>query len=363
MVPIETGRAYSIWYERGLGWFGALVSELLTSVSFLWGTMVRYEHTDPPVSAWPTVVFALVLVAVVYTILRNGPEAPGGVAGRVLAGALIAGGLTNLFGIVLHAARMLEYADSFASFVPVWSDDGVWLGIIIGAVGGFVAYTVALLIHLASTLREGADSAEGRRRPASAVGRTGARWVATCAVMPLLLVVLVGGLVWDYGPDADVDAFSEPRDRWVRLVWFLHARLGAPADPTSLSGTFDTSVWLPRALTSAAFLMLLWVCVLLLVARWRGGGKPNVVGVVLQVWGLVAVVAIVVGLLEGVVLPPPYDGMFAYHIALGNVTDAVRFATCFGWLAGVAVALARRPSDGPAVEAEPDDVVLEGSVD
>jgi hypothetical protein len=147
------------------------------------------------------------------------------------------------------------------------------------------------------------------------------------------------------------------------MVWFAHARFAAPPDPHSLSGAFDTSVWLPRTLSSVVLIVLVWFGIRLLAARWQRGREPTTVGIVLQCWGLIAVLVAVVGLVEGAVLPAPDWGPAAHYVALSNVADAVRFATCFGWTVAVVVTLAYRLSGGPAIETEPADQVLDGSTD
>lgn len=361
-VPIRTGDAYTVWTDRGQPWFGALVARLLNGLSFLWGSMVRDEYAAPPETAWPTVVFAVLVAALTYASLRNGTGSADGAIGRVLGACLLAAGVTNLFLVVLATSKLAEEGRiPFSEVAPPALDGAVWLGIVVGLVGGFAAsasVTFAQLAAVALRAQERADSEITAPRPAARASQ-----VATWGVLPLLVVVLVGGFVWDYGPDADPDAVQEPGATWVRLVWFAHARFAAPHDPHSLSGTFDTSVWLPRTLSSAVLIVLVWFAIRLLVTRWQRGDEPKALGTALQCWGLIAVLVAVVGLVEAAVVPAPDGGPPAHFLALSNVADAVRFATCFGWTAGVAVALARRLARTSAAEAVPADQVLEGSTD
>lgn len=364
-VPIRTGDAYTVWTDRGQAWFGALVARLLNGVSFLWGSMVRDEYAAVPETAWPTVLFVVLVAALTYASLRNGTASPEGAFGRVLGAGLLAAGCTNLLLVIEATSTLADEGNvAFSKITPPGLDGGIWLGIVVGLVGGLAAslsVVFALLASDALGARDGAAAAASRRTPVAPSSR--ATWVATWGVLPLLVVVLVGGFVWDYGPDADPDAVREPGATWVRMVWFAHARFAAPHDPHSLSGAFDTSVWLPRTLSSAVLIGLVWLAVRLLVARWQRVGEPKALGVVLQCWGLIALLVAVVGLVEGAVLPAPDGGPAAHYLALSNVADAIRFATCFGWVVGVVVALAHRRSDGLAIEAEPADQVLEGSAD
>lgn len=362
-VPIRTGDAYSIWFERGLAWFGAVVTRLLDGLSFLWGSMVRDEYAAPPDTPWPTVFFVVLVAVLVHVSLRNGSGSPWGAAGRVVGACVLAAGFTNLL-LVTQATVKLAAAGSvpFSQIAPPQLDDAVWLGIVLGLVGGVAAFfsvLFAMLAGAAGGVDDGVDPADSRRTQEESSVRGGQ--VATWGVLPLLLVVLVGGFVWDYGPDADPDAVREPGATWVRMVWFAHARFAAPSDSHSLSGAFDTSVWLPRTLTSAALIVLVWIGIRLLVARWRRGDAPKAVGIVLACWGLVAVLVAVVGLVEGAVVPAPDRGPAAHILALSNVAYAIRFATCFGWIVGVSVALAHRPFGSSATAADSAADVLEGS--
>lgn len=361
-VPIRTGEAYTVWTDRGQPWFGALVARLLNGLSFLWGSMVRDEYAAAPENAWPTVLFVALVAALVYASLRNGTGSPEGAVGRVLGACLLAAGFTNLLLVVLATSKLADEGEvPFSEVAPPGLDGAIWLGIVLGAVGGIAAWVsvaFALFATVALGARGGPEPVEMPRMPVRRASR-----VATWGVLPLLVVVLVGGFVWDYGPDADPDAVQEPGATWLRLVWFAHARFAAPDDPQSLSGAFDPSVWLPRTLSSAILIVLVWLGIRLLVARWQRGEEPKTLGIVLQCWGLVAVLVAVLGLVEGAVVPAPDGGPPAHYLALSNVAGAVRFATCFGWIVGVAAALAHRLDATPAVEAVPVDEVLEGSTD
>lgn len=364
-VPIRTGDAHTVWTDRGQAWFGALVSRLLNGLSFLWGSMVRDEYAAPPESAWPTVAFVVLVAGLTYASQRNGTASADGAVGRVLGACLLAAGFTNLLLVILAASKLAdESAVPFSEVVPPGSEGAIWLGIVLGVVGGIAAWVSVAFTQLAAAAlgaQDGADLAVVPRRPVRPSAR--ASQVATWGVLPLLALVLVGGFVWDYGPDADPDAVREPGDTWVRMVWFAHARFAAPHDPHSLSGTFDTSVWLPRTLSSAVLIVLVWLGIRLLVARWQRGDEPKALGIVLQCWGLIAVLAALVGLIEGAVAPAPDQGPAAHYLALSNVAAAVRFATCFGWIVGLAVALARRIDGNPTAATVPADQVLERSTD
>lgn len=366
-VPIRTGDAYTIWTERGQAWFGALVSRLLNGLSFLWGSMVRDEYAAVPGTAWPTVLFVVLVAGLTYASLRSGTASPEGAVGRVLGACLVAAGFTNLLLVILATTRLAnESRVPFSEIAPPGMDGAIWLGIVLGVVGGIaVGASVAFAQLAAAALgaRDGAEPSVSPRWQVASAARARARQVATWGVLPLLIIALVGGFVWDYGPDADPDAIREPGANWVRMVWFAHASLAAPSDPHALSGAFDTSVWLPRTLSSAVLLVLLWLGIRLLMVRWQRGDQPKPLGIVLQCWGLIAALVAVVGLVEGAVLPAPDGGPAAHYLALSNVADAIRFATCFGWIIGVAVALAHWFSSRQTNEADPADQVLEGSTD
>ncbi|MFE6648506.1 hypothetical protein ACFVJS_18195 [Nocardioides sp. NPDC057772] len=363
-VPIRPGDAYTVWADRGQAWFGALVSRFLNGLSFLWGSMVRDEYAAAPETALPTVLFVVLVAVLTYASLRSGTASVEGAVGRVLGACLLAAGFTNLLLIVLATSRLAdEGAISFSEVLPPGLDGAIWLGIALGVVGGVAASVSVVLAQLAAELGagDGSDPAETASVPVAQSAPPSQ--VATWGVLPLLALVLVGGFVWDYGPDADPDAVGEPGATWLRLVWFAHARFAAPHDPHALSGTFETSVWLPRTLSSAVLIVLVWLGVRLLVARWRRGDEPKALGIVLQCWGLIAVLAAVVGLVEGAVAPAPDQGPAAHYLALSNVAAAVRFGTCFGWLIGLAVALAHRLGGVPAAETVPADQVLERGTD
>ncbi|OIJ28828.1 hypothetical protein UG56_000935 [Nocardioides luteus] len=366
VLPVNTSAVAEPWAARGRAWLGALVAQMLDGLSFLWGSLVRAEYAEPPETAWPTLVFAVLVVGLVYASVRTGSDRPGAVGVRVLGACVLAGGLTNLFSVILAAGKLRAETGPFGGSAPEWVADGIWFGIVLGLIGSSVAYTLAalpLLASLATGASDGTDSPVAARRPALSTARARAGQVATWGALPLLVAVLVGGFVWDYGPDADPDAIQQPRASWVRLVWFAHARFAGPHNPHSLTGEFDTSVWLPRTLTSLALVVLIWVGLRLLVAGWQRGDEPNGVAIVVRCAGLVAVLALVLGVIEGAVLPTSDPGPAAYYVALGNVTDAVRFGACFGWLVGVAVAVSQRISGGSIRAADSADDVLEGSAD
>jgi hypothetical protein len=364
VLPVNADAVAEPWVARGRAWLGALVTDMLDGLSFLWGSIVRSEYVVPPESAWPTVVFVVLVIGLVYAGARTGSDAPSAVGGRVLGACVLAGGFTNLFSVVLTGARTTEHAGPFAGAAPGWVEDGVWFGIVLGLVGGSAAYVLAAVTQIATLLQSGsADSSAPSRGSRFSSARAGAGRVATWGVLPLLVVALVGGFVWDYGPDVDPDVAQEPHSTWLRLVWFAHARFAGPHNPHSLTGAFDTSVWLPRTLTSAALIVLVWIGIRLLVSRRQGGGQAKVLGIVLQYWGLVAVLAVVLGVIEGAVLPAPDPGPAAYYVALGNVTGAVRFGAFFGWVVGVAVALADRFEGSRAVQTVSVEQDLEASTD
>ncbi len=366
-VPMRTGDAYTVWTDRGQAWFGALVSRLLNGLSFLWGSMVRDEYAAPPESAWPTVVFVVLVAGLTYASLRTGTASAEGAVGRVLGACLLAAGFTNLLLVILATSKLADESSvPLSEVAPPRLESAIWLGIMLGLVGGVAAAVAVAFAQLGAAalgIRDGVDPAEA---PGRAVVPTPARasQIATWGVLPLLAVVLVGGFVWDYGPDVDPGAAREPGATWVRMVWFAHARFAAPHDPHALSGTFETSVWLPRTLSSTILIVLVWLGIRLAVARWqRRGHQPKALGIVLLCWGLIAVLAAVVGLVEGAVVPALDGGPAAHYLALSNVSDAIRFATCFGWIVGVAVALAHRLDGTPAAATVPADQVLERSTD
>ncbi|MFJ9389309.1 hypothetical protein ACIRON_10855 [Nocardioides sp. NPDC101246] len=352
-IPVYVDDVSALWSARGHAWFGDVLSRLVDGFSFLWGSAVMNEgYPVAPVSAWPTVVFVLLLVVLVYAILRTGSDGPYAVAGRVLCACLLAGGLTNLFVVVQTILDIRGGLEALPSVIWALSDDGIWLGLVVGVFGAFAAYLAAVLAVLATlALRDGDGTTEPITLPEDRWA--GAAHVATWGALPMLVVALVGGFVWDYGPDADpYGADISSRQAWVRLIWFAHASLTAPHNPHSLSGSFDTSVWLPRTLTSAALVVLVWLAIRLLVARWSRAGGPTALGIVLQCWGVVAVLAAVVGLCEGALVRQEEFAGAASYWALETVADGVRFAVCFGWITGVAVALAHRFSKGIQTDVE-----------
>lgn len=372
-VPVDTGSVSSLWQARGHAWFGAFLARVLDGLSFLWGSVVRYEYAAAPESAWPVLVFVVLLSGLVYASLRTGGDGAYSVAGRVLGASLLAGGLTNLF-VIVEAVVASPYGAAQLSAMA-WSrpDDGIWLALSLGVVGGVVAAHVVTLVQLAVAVSERAEREDSpasvkapRLNPAQ--GRTRAVRVATWGALPTLGLALGGGFVWDHGPDVYSDAAADARQGWVHVVWFAHASLAPPDDPYSLGGTFDTLIWLPRTLSSVVLVALIWLAIRLAVIRWQRGAEPSVLGVVMWCWGMVAVVAVVVGLVEGALVPvpelaPPTHTLPAYTRAFDNVADALRFAAFFGWVTGVAVALALRLSGGTVTEPETAEPVPEGSMD
>ena len=370
-VPIDTGSVSTLWEARGHAWFGALLARMLDGLSFLWGSVVRYEYAVAPESAWPVLVFVVLLSGLVYASLRTGGDGAYAVAGRVLGASLLAGGLTNLFVILDTIRASADPAAMLSAMVWSLPDDGVWLGLGLGLVGGVVAAHVVALAELAAAAvdrGERDDSPAPVTTPSPAQARARAVRVATWGALPTLALALGGGFVWDYGPDVYSDASVDGRQAWVQVVWFAHASLAAPDDPYSLGGTFDTLIWLPRTLSSVVLVALLWLAIRLVVARWQRGAAPSALGVVVRCWGMVAVVTVVVALVEGAVVPgpelaPPAHALPAYTRAFDNVADALRFAAFFGWATGVAVALALRLSGGTVTEPETAERVTEGSID
>ncbi|MBG6096391.1 hypothetical protein [Nocardioides luteus] len=372
-VPVDTGNVSSLWQARGHEWFGAFLARVLDGLSFLWGSVVRYEYAAAPESAWPALVFVVLLAGSVYASLRTGGDGAYAVAGRVLGASFLAGGLTNLF-VIVEAAVASPYGTAQLAAMA-WSrpDDGIWLALSLGVVGSVVAAYVVTLVQLAAAVSE---RAEREDPPASATvprlnpaqRRVRAVRVATWGALPTLALAFGGGFVWDYGPDVYTDAAADARQGWVHVVWFTHASLAPPDDPYSLGGTFDTLIWLPRTLSSVVLVALIWLAIRLVVARWQRGAAPSVLGVVMGCWGMVAVLAVVVGLVEGAVFPvpelaPPAYNPPAYTRAFDNVADALRFAAFFGWATGVVVALALRLSGGTLTEPETAEPVPEGSMD
>jgi hypothetical protein len=367
-VPIDTGSVSALWQARGHEWFGAFLAQMLDGLSFLWGSVIRYEYAVAPDSAWPVLVFVVLLSVLVYASLRTGADGPYAVAGRVLGASLLAGGMTNLFVILGDVTASPDGAAMLSGMVWSLPDDGIWLGLSLGLVGGVVAAHVVALAQLTAAAMEqgeGDDSPAPVETPrlSPAQGRARAVRVATWGALPTLALALVGGFAWDYGPDVYSDAAVGARQAWVQLVWFAHARLAAPDDPYSLGGTFDTLIWLPRTLSSVVLVALIWLAIRLMMARWQRGVEPSALGVVMRCWGMVAVLAVVVGLVEGAVFPAPELALPAYTRAFDNVADALRFAACFGWATGVAVALALRLSGGSVTEPEPAERLPEGSMD
>lgn len=367
-VPVDTGSVSALWQARGHEWFGAFLAQMLDGLSFLWGSVIRYEYAVAPDSAWPVLVFVVLLSVLVYASLRTGADGPYAVAGRVLGASLLAGGMTNLFVIVGDVTASPDGAAMLSGMVWSLPDDGIWLGLGLGLVGGVVAAHVVALAQLTAAAMEQGERDDSPApvetpRLSAAQGRARAVWVATWGALPTLALALVGGFAWDYGPDVYSDAAVGARQAWVQMVWFAHASLAAPDDPYSLGGTFDTLIWLPRTLSSVVLVALIWLAIRLLMARWQRGVEPSALGVVMRCWGMVAVLAVVVGLVEGAVLPAPELALPAYTRAFDNVADALRFAACFGWATGVAVALALRLSGGSVTEPGSAERLPEGSMD
>ncbi|MEU0313707.1 hypothetical protein [Nocardioides sp. NPDC006273] len=366
VIPVHVGDVSALWSSRGHGWFGDVLGRMIDGFRFLWGSAVMVEgYPVAPASGWPTVVFVALLAGLVYASLWTGSEGAFAVAGRVLCASVLAGGLTNLFVVVQTVRGIRGGLESLPTVVWALPGDGIWLGLVVGVFGGYAAYAASAFATVAAIALRGdggtGDSVTAAEAPETALktsaGRARAARIATWGSLPTLVLALVGGFVWDYGPDADpYGAEVSPRQAWVRLVWFAHATLSAPNDPYALGGSFETSIWLPRAVTSAVLVVLVWLAIYLVVARWPPEGGPGAFGIVVQCWGLVAVLAAAVGLLEGAFFQQAEFAGSALYWALETAADGVRFAACFGWLTGVAVVLAHRLSrgvqtDGEAVEA------------
>jgi ABC-type antimicrobial peptide transport system permease subunit len=196
-VPISTGDAYAIWTERGQAWFGALVSRLLNGLSFLWGSMVRDEYAAAPETAWPTVLFVVLVAGLTYASLRSGTASPEGAVGRVLGACVLAAGFTNLYLVFLATSTLADEGRvPFSEIAPPGLEGGIWLGIVLGLVGGIAVSIVvafATLAAVALSARDEADAAESPRMATASLVR--ATRVATWGVLPLLVLVLVGGFV------------------------------------------------------------------------------------------------------------------------------------------------------------------------
>ncbi|MEU6136352.1 hypothetical protein [Nocardioides sp. NPDC047086] len=355
-IPVYVGDISALWSTRGHAWFGDVLGRLVDAFSFLWGSAVMDDgYPVAPASAWPTVVFVVLLVVLVYASVRTASDGAYAVAGRVLCASVLAGGLTNLF-VVLQT--VLEVRGGLASLPTViWAlpDDGIWLGLVVGVFGGYAAYAAAAFAKIAALVLRDAgteDSVEGDASE-DVYGRARAARIATWSVLPILVLALVGGFVWDYGPDADPYGVAvDSRQAWVRLVWFAHASLSPPHNPHALTGSFETSVWLPRTLSSIALVLLVWLAMLLIVARWPRRGGPGVLSILVQCWGVVAVLAAVVGLLEGALVQQEEFAGSALYWGFEIAADGVRFAACFGWTTGVAVAISHRLSRGARTDVE-----------
>jgi hypothetical protein len=218
-----------------------------------------------------------------------------------------------------------------------------------------VAYAAAAFVQVAAVaLRTGGtDDSAAPEASNQDPGWARAARIATWGALPLLVLALVGGFVWDYGPDLDpYGARVDPRQAWIRLVWFAHASLSAPHNPYSLSGEFDTSIWLPRTVSSAVLVVLVWLAMLLMVSRWQRARTPGALCVVVQCWGVVAVLAALVGLIEGALVREEEFAVTAQLWALEVAAHGVRFAAVFGWTIGVAVVLAYRFSRGARADVE-----------
>ncbi|MEI7057229.1 hypothetical protein WBG06_15500 [Nocardioides sp. CCNWLW239] len=348
-IPVYIGDIRELWTSRGHAGFGELLGRLVDGFSFLWGSAVTSEgYPVAPASGWPTVVFVVLLVGLVYASARTASESPYFVAGRVLCVGLLVGGLTNLFVVVQTVLGIRGGLASMPTIIWAVPDDGIWLGLVVGVLGGYVALAAAAFAQFAAAALRGGGTVASAG-PEAPVDRGWARAarIATWGALPMLVLALVGGFVWDYDPEADpYGADIEPREAWVRLIWFAHARLSGPHNPHSLSGEFATTDWLPRTLSSAVLVVLVWLAMLLIVARWQRVGAPGAVSAVLQLWAVTTVAAAVVGLAEGALVPEEEFAMSARLWALEVAGQAVRFAACFGWLSGVAAVLAHRLSRG-----------------
>ncbi|MFD7077216.1 hypothetical protein ACFV9G_23610 [Nocardioides sp. NPDC059952] len=357
-IPVYVGDISALWSTRGFAWFGDVLARMVDGFSFLWGSAVMSEgYPVAPVSGWPTAVFTALLVALVYASLRTASDGAYAVAGRVLCASVLAGGLTNLFVIFQTVLGIRGGPSSLPAVIWVVPDDGIWLGLVVGVVGGYAAYAAAAFAQIAAlALRAGGGTDDDGATPEASrevFGRARAARIATWGVLPILVLALVGGFVWDYGPDADPYGTDVgPREAWVRLVWFAHASLSPPHNPHSLSGSFDTSVWLPPALGSAALAVLVWLVILVVVTRWPREGGPGVLSIVLLCWGVLTVLAAVVGLFVGALAPEDEFALATPYWALDTAARGVRFAVCFGWITGVAVAIAHRFSRGAQADAE-----------
>lgn len=352
-IPVYIGDISALWSARGHAWFGGVLGRMVDGFSFLWGSAVMNEgYPVAPTSGWPTVVFVVLLVTLVYASLRTASDSVYAVAGRVLCASVLAGGLTNLFVVVQTVLGVRGGLESLPTVIWAVPDDGIWLGLVVGVFGGYAAYAAAAFARVAALALH---SDRGPDDPATATegGWRRAVQVSTWGALPTLVLALVGGFVWDYGPDADpFGADIGSREAWVRLVWFAHASLSAPHNPHSLSGSFDTSVWLPRTLTSAVLVVLVWLVVALVVAGWNRRGRPGGLCVVVQLWAVVTVLAAVVGLLEGALVPQDDFALASHYWALDTAAQGIRFGACFGWMTGVAVLLALRLSRGARTDVE-----------
>lgn len=352
-IPVYIEDVSALWTARGHAWFGEVLGRMVDGFSFLWGSAVMAEgYPVAPASAWPTAVFVVLLMALVYASLRTASDGVYAVAGRVLCASVLAGGLTNLFVVVQTVLTIRGGLASLPAVIWALPDDGIWLGLVVGVFGGYAAYAVAVFARVAALAPHG-DRGTDDFVAALEGGWARAVRVATWGALPTLVLALVGGFVWNYGPDADpYGADISPRQAWVRLVWFAHASLSAPHNPYSLSGSFDTSIWLPRTVTSAVLVVLVWLALLLVVARWPPGGGPGLLCIVVVCWGVVTVLAATAGLVEGALVQQEEFAGSAWYWALETAADGVRFAAAFGWLTGVAVALAHRLSRGEQTDVE-----------
>ncbi|MGH3353939.1 MAG: hypothetical protein ACRDPS_24975 [Nocardioides sp.] len=356
-IPVYVGDVSELWNSRGQAWFGDVLGRMVGSFSFLWGSAVTDEtYSVAPASAWPTLVFVVLLASLVYISLRTASDGPSGVGWRVLCVSLLAGGLTNLFVVVQSVLDISGGLEPLPAIIWAVPEDGIWLGLVVGVFGGYATYaaaTVAQLAAIAMRRSGGSDDSSGAPEAKhEAFGWARASRVATWGALPILALALAGGFLWDYDAEADpYGADIGAREAWVRLVWFAHASLAAPHNPHSLSGDFDTSVWLPRTLSSAVLVVLVWLAMLLVVALWQRAGTPGVPAAVVQCWGVVVVIATVVGLTEGAFARGD-EFATAHYWALEVGGQGVRFAAFFGWLAGVAVVLAHRFSRGARADAE-----------
>lgn len=354
-IPVQVRDISELWRTRGYAWFGDVLGQIVDGFSFLWGSAVTNEgYRVAPVSGWPTVVFTVLLVGLTYASLRSAAEDPYAVAGRVLSVSLLAGGLTNLFVVVQTVLGIRGGLESLRTIIWALPEDGIWLGLVVGVFGGYVAYAAAAFAQVAAiALRRGADGATARGAADHDPGWDRAARIATWGALPLLVLALVGGFVWDYGPDVDpYGAVVDARQAWIRLVWFGHASLSAPHNPYSLSGELDASYWLPRALSSVVLVLLVWLAIALVVRRWQRVGAPGLISAIVLCWSMVTVVAAVVGIAEGTfVRQDEFAGTGPYW-AFEVADQAIRFAACVGWATGVAVVLAHRFTRGARADVE-----------